>query len=189
MAVTYIMKITASDLSVSGAEGNRVMSTGTGSDTNFVVGGAGFDPPATEQHYFITLDTPLPNNDDFEDGNTTVEVEVDVSNMNIDCRAKVHRLNSSGVSQEAGAFASDQDLGVSRTFTCAVPAGGWTAGACSDRFAVEVEFESAAGMNQSVTIAVGATTNEVDNANLTENVAACAVGGVKGIPINVSAMI
>jgi len=188
--VNYIQKVTASDVSPF-ADGNRVMSVGTGTDTNFSTGNIA-NGGGTVQHGFITL-AAFPNNDNWEEGNTTVEIEVDTGDGNIDLNCRMVRIDAAGNIEESGAFAGNQAMDVSRTYSCASPATWGASGdalVCSDRLAVELLFtNNAAHGNHAVVVGLGTAANEVITVIL-EDSAGCVAVAALPFPaiVNSSAM-
>jgi hypothetical protein len=161
MAVTYIEKITASDLTLGGTA-TREMSAGTGTDTNFNVAPA--NGGGTETHFFVTPPSK-PNNDQWEtddDDTWFCEVEVDTGDAEIDCQVRVGRCDSGGTILQTGAFTAAQDMSVTRSFSPAKPTT-WTGGeeACGNRLFMELLFtNNASHGSHSVDIGVGTAANE-----------------------------
>jgi len=175
--VTWVELVTASDLSPF-ADGNYILSPNTGTDTIITV-----DPASgggTQTHGWIT-DADDPNNDAWESGSYTVEIEVVTGDSLITAQVRLVRLDSAGNVEETGAFTATQTMAATRSFSPAIPGGGWGSGgdaqACSDRFAVEVLFtnDNAHG-NQSVEIGVGTAANEVITP-ITRDTGNCSGGG------------
>ncbi|MHA2401568.1 MAG: hypothetical protein ACXADH_01135 [Candidatus Kariarchaeaceae archaeon] len=160
--VTWVQIATASDLSPF-ADGNRVASPNTGTDTSYNVAPA--NGGGTETHGHIT-DADDPNNNAWESGTYTIEIEIDTGDAEINAQVRLVRLDAAGNVEETGAFTATQALDVSRTFTPAIPGGGWGSGgdpqACDDRFAIEILYtNNAAHGAHSVDVGLGTTANEI----------------------------
>jgi len=172
---TYIQKIDASDLSLGGAA-TRVLSAGTGTDTNFVSSPANGGGTLT---YFFVTDAGTPNSDSWESGGShTVEIEIDVGNASYTGQVRVGRCNSGGTILQQGSFTATQAMDVSRTFSPTAPT--WTGAQedCGNRYFIEflVTNNNAHGSN-SITVGVGTTANEVVT-DITEDAGTCSAGFV-----------
>ena len=169
---TYIQKVDASDLSLSGGTATRDLTTGTGTDTNFTANPA--NGGGTETHFFVTI-AGVPNSDAWESGGTqTVEVEVDSGDGDIDCDVRIGRCDSSGTILQVGSFVGVQDMSATRSYSPVAPT--WTGGeeACGNRYFAELLFtNNAAHGNHSVDVGVGTTANEVVT-DITETAGTCA---------------
>ena len=128
-----------------------------------------------------------PNNDSWEDGGTwTVEITITTANMNIRGKCRCVKLDSSGnILGVKGAFTAFQTCqGSSKTFSPVAPT--WTGTeACSNRMAIEWEWENIdTMMSQSATIATGTTTEEVIT-DITQDTGSCLVIGndLKMVPM------
>jgi hypothetical protein len=178
---TYIEKITASDLSLSGGDATRVLSTGSGTDTSFSVAPA--NGGGTETHFWVTA-SGVPNSDQWEaDGSQVVEIEVDEGNTEINCQVRVGRCGASASILQTGSFTSTQVMSVSRVFNAVAPS--WSSGeeACGNRYFVECLFtNNASHGTHSVGIGVGTGANEVVS-DIIEDAGACA-----GAQVSVSAI-
>jgi len=157
---TYIEKIDASDLTLSGGTATRDLTTGTGTDTSFntaPVNGGG-----TETHFFLTI-AGVPNSDAWEDGGTqTFEVEIITGDPDITGDTRVGRCDSSGTILQVGSFVGTQVMDVSRTFSPVAPT--WTNGEedCGNRYFIELLVtNNATHGNHSCDIGLGTTANEV----------------------------
>lgn len=171
---TYIYKVTSSDLAPSWPNTSAfdiVLSTGTGTDTNINVS---LDASEIKSAGCITP-SGVPNNDAWNDGGTqTVALNLDTMNMNIRARCRVVMLNSTGTIIESGSFTAYQTCQANRVFSPDAPT--WSTGpeACSNRYAIEWEFEETSGMSTEVIdIAVGATGDDVVS-DIDENTDNCA---------------
>ena len=171
---TYIQKDTASDISPSWPNATQFdvdMSAGTGG-----TGGNNISLNASEikSASFITV-ANKPNSDAFEDGGTqTVEVSPSSAAMTIRIRCRMARLSSTGVILGVkGAFTGFQIVTAGdMTFSPVSPT--WTGTElCSDRLAVEWEFENTdTMMSASVILESGDVTEEVIT-DITENGGTC----------------
>jgi len=155
---TYIQKTTAAHVSPF-ADGNRVLSTGTGTDTFFNVAPA--NGGGTETHGFITP-AEIPNSFAWANGGTqTFEIEVDTADSDLDAQVRIVRLDSTGTVLQSGAFTGAQDMGVTRSFSPVAPT--WTAGEhnCNNLIAFEILFtNNAAHGNHEIDVGLGTTANE-----------------------------
>jgi len=163
--VTWIERDSNSDLSPtwnSTTIFDKDMIAGTGGGSSFSV----TVPSLTQRSGgFITI-SGIPNNDAMPDGGTqTVELEiVSGGGMNLTARCRIVRLDSAGNVEESGAFTGTQTTQSSRVFSPVSPTwgSGGDAEACSDRVAIEFEFDNVdTMMNITVEIGTGATENEV----------------------------
>ncbi len=158
MAVTLVLKSAASDLT-GGADFTRVLSQGTETSSTVSTSTAS---NATEDDYGFSA-AGVPNSASWPAGNITVELEVTTAHANIQLSCCVSRVNSAGVVQESGAFTAEQSAGTTgvKTFTCAPPAGGWTAGSASDRLRVTYRRRNTASGARTVAFRTGTTDCEV----------------------------
>jgi len=125
---------------------------------------------------FITL-AGVPNNNDFENGGTiTIRLDVSMGDPDFRGRCRCVRLDSSGnILGVKGAFTGLQVIDQDRTFTPVSPT--WTGvESCSDRFAIEWEFENLDSMAHALKLNVRVTTADIVT-DISEDVGAC-VGGV-----------
>lgn len=165
--VTYIMKITDSDITPIPRAASKVMSTGTGTDTSFNVAIA----KQVYQYIYFFTEPNVPSNDDWEDAGTqTVEIEMDTGDVNILGEVSIARYNSSGVLQDSGAYTAQQTLDVSRTFSPVAPT--WGTCACGDRIAIVLRIYNDSHQDRNVDFGVGTTANEVIT-DITEDSAGC----------------
>jgi hypothetical protein len=171
---TYIEKVDASDLTLSGGDATLDLTTGTGTDTAVTA-----DPASGggTQTYFWVAVAGVPNSDDWEDGGTqTVEIEIDSGNGSFTGDVRVGRCDSSGTIIQVGSFIGTQALDVTRSFSPLAPT--WEAEEdCGNRYFIEllVTNNNAHG-NQSIDIGVGTAANEVVT-DITENAGTCTVAG------------
>jgi hypothetical protein len=169
--VTYEQSNTASDLSPSWANTtlfDNQMSTAEATTTLVISVPAG----TTRSASFITP-SGVPNSDDWEDaGSWTVEFDVASGDMDVTCRVRVVRLNSTGTILESGTYTSTQTFQASRTFTPSAPT--WSSSeACGNRIAIELELVETGGHSAgAVTLNVGVTTSEVI-ADITHDAGTC----------------
>lgn len=167
---TYIEKVDASDLSLSGGTATRDLTPGTGSDTAVTIGPS--SGGGQETHFWVT-EAGKPNSDDWEDGGTqTVEIEIDSGDSSFTGDVRVGRCDSSGTIIQVGSFVGTQALDVSRTFSPVAPT--WEAEeACGNRYFIEllVTNNNAHG-NQSISVGVGTAANEVVS-DITEDNGTC----------------
>jgi hypothetical protein len=134
----------------------------------------------TKSGSYIT-DAGLPNSDAWETtGSWTVKMETGTGghNMNIRGRVRCVRLNSSGSILQSGTFTSYQTFGNSATIYTFTPGNvAWTAGEedCTNRLAIETEYNNTDTMNQSVTINHYLFSVATVATNITENNGTCTV--------------
>ena len=129
---------------------------------------------ATEESYSQTVSKP--NNDNaWETGTHTVEVNVTGASMNLMLSMRVERVNSSCVVQATGTATGEQALtGGIKTFTLTAPI--WGTSACSDELRYVYIFRNTdTMMSLTVTIATGTTDTE-HTSPITEDAGTC-VGG------------
>jgi len=187
---TYIQKTTNSDLSPF-AEFNKVLSSGTGTDTGITIA---LTAAQVTTGGFITP-SGTPNSELWESGGTwTVEVEIDVGNNKILARARCVRLDSAGTVLQTGTYTAQDSLVATTSFSPVAPSWTRTEEDVDNRLAVEIEFTCDSNMDQSATIGVGTTANEIIT-NITEDQSWTATSGtttlftnglVAGIPISTS---
>ena len=167
---TYIEKTDASDLTLSGGDATRDLTTGTGTDTAVTIGPA--SGGGQETHFWVTV-AGVPNSDVWEDGGTqTVEIEIDSGDSSFTGDVRVGRCDSSGTIIQVGSFVGTQALDVTRSFSPVAPT--WEAEeACSNRYFIEllVTNNNAHG-NQSISVGVGTAANEVVS-TISEDAGAC----------------
>jgi hypothetical protein len=169
--VTYEQSDEASDLSPSWANttlfDNQMSTSELTSEVNFSV------PAGTTRSASFITPSGVPNSDDWEDaGSWTVEFDVSAGDMDVTCRVRVVRLNSTGTILESGTYTSTQTFQASRTFTPSAPT--WSSSeACGNRIAIELELVETGGHSAgAVTLNVGVTTSEVI-ADITHDAGTC----------------
>lgn len=170
---TYIQKTDNSDVSPF-TEFNKVLSSGTGTDTGVTVSVGAL---ASSDGGWITP-SGTPNSDSWESGGTqTVEIELDSGNMSVDGQVRIVRVNSSGTILQSGSYTANQTLfGGPLTFSPVSPT--WTGGEedCTNRLAIQMNFTNTDDMMaQAVTVGLGTTSNEVVT-DITENNGTCSTG-------------
>lgn len=132
---------------------------------------------ATRSASWITI-ANKPNTDAAEDGGTqTVEVDLNMGDVDITGRCRIVRVDTNGNIEESGAFTGTQVMTAgTKTFSPVSPTWG-TAGdaeACSDRFAIEFEFVNAEAMNNSMKFDIRITDAEIIT-DITEDGGTCGV--------------
>ena len=165
---TYIQKNINSDLTPF-PDLNKEMSVGSGIDTSIAI--SGINTSTSRTLGFITP-SGVPNSNSWEDSGTwTVEIQTDIGNAQVDAQLRCVRLDTSGNILQSGILTATQSLQQSRIFTPAVPI--WNDGeeSLSNRLAIAIFLTSMQVMDQSVSIGVGTTDNEVIT-NITENMTA-----------------
>lgn len=167
LVTTYVQKDIASDIDLGGVF-NLEISEGIGVDGSVVVttrpvGGAVLG-------HFISV-AGVPNSDDWENGGTwTVEIEVDVGNMDMTLAIAVARftLGPPASIPQTGVFTAFQNLQMSRTFNPVAPVWSLDPDDCEFRLGLTLAFASVL-LLQSVTIGLGTIANEV-TADITEDI-------------------
>lgn len=159
---TYIEKTTVSDLapnwSANPTTFDRLISAGLGPDINIDISLAGDE---TQDGSWITPDN-IPNSVSWEDGGTqTVEIEMDVSNMQITARCRIVRLSPTGTILQGGVFTNSQNLQTDRIFSPVSPT--WTDSEedRSNRLAIHFEFFNTKSSSNSCSIGVATVANEI----------------------------
>ncbi len=153
---TYILKIANSDCAFA-EEFNKEISSGTESADSISINvardgtdaGRGYTP------------TGVPNNNDWETGDITVEVNVTTADMNMDLSVQVGRINSTCLIQQSTAFTAPQTLGSTGVFTFTFSSINWSAGSTGDRLRVVYRFTTAAHGGADVVIETGTTDTEI----------------------------
>lgn len=135
------------------------MSVGSGVDTAFLVSGVTLADSQTLG--FITT-SGVPNSNAWEsNGIWTVELMPQIGNSKIRAQVRCVRLDQSGVILQSGIFTSTQIMNMGRIFTPISPAWNENDEDVNNRLAVEVLFTTLQVMEQSITVRVGTTDNEV----------------------------
>lgn len=166
---TYILKSNTSDIT-DGATFSRELSGGTEAAGSITVE---LSAGASETNIGVTREV-IPNNDDWDTGDVTVEVNVTTSNADFQISFRVHRINSAGSIQESSTVSTTYGMGSTGVISHTFSSLGWTAGNCSDRLRIDYIFENTAGHGGSsaVDIETGTTDAEVITA-ITENGGSC----------------
>lgn len=163
---TYIQKIDDSDLSVF-AEFNKVLSSGTGSDSGITINLSGSEEVTGG---FITP-SGVPNSNQWESSGTwTVEIEVDSGPaMGVGGSVRIVRLDSLGNILQAGSYTAGQGLNIDRIFNPVAPVWNEEDEDPDNRIAIEFRVTNNTASPQTVIIGVGTTNNEVIT-DITEDV-------------------
>jgi len=155
---TYIQKIINSDLTPF-ADINKEMSVGSGVDT--LIAFSGITTSTPKSFGFITI-SGVPNSTAWENGGTwTVEIQADISNAQINAQIRCIRLDTSGNILQSGVFTAIQSLQVDRIFNPVVPTWNGAEENVDNRLAVEILLTTVQSMDQSISIGLGTTDNEV----------------------------
>jgi len=156
----YLVKSTASDLTVLGGDFQRVLSAGTQTPGSVVWTVSG---SATEFAYLATP-AAVPNLRRWPTGAWRVLVNVTSGNANIYLACRIKRVTAAGTVQEtepAASYATTEEVQATaglKTFAF----GGleWTEGLTTDRLVVELRARNADAGNQSITIETGTASTE-----------------------------
>ena len=168
---TYIQKIIDSDLTPF-ADFNKEMSVGSGVDTSIVVSGLMI---AESQYLGFITPSGTPNSNSWEAyGYWTVEIQVDVGNVLVSARVACAKIGPSGNILQLGNYTPGKTLNVSKTFMPNVPIWDDSEESLENRLGIVVALKSNFVPNQSVTIGLGTTANEVIT-NVAENIDASGI--------------
>lgn len=124
---------------------NSKSSLSAGTVTRVDVGSAIGGFAGTKTAVYIT-GAGVPGQTPFSPGVHSVEIELlnctpNGTDVNFKVSAAVARFNSSNVLQQRGVSTATQTVGDGvKAFTCAEPAGGWTAGSTGDRLGLLIDF-------------------------------------------------
>lgn len=161
MAVTYVLRNTASDLSVSGATFNYKLLTATAASADVTTAAQAAD---TTVSGYAWTDPAEPGANGTSTGSFTVEVNVITAQTDVSIVVAVARVNSAGTVQGTPVAAASQassPAGI-KTFSFTNPAlGTWAAG---DRLRVEYRFVRAAGGHGNVSVVVRSNTTDAEAA-------------------------
>jgi hypothetical protein len=145
-----------SDLSGGADFDNQITSIDDGNTLAVTIAGQ-----STESSFGYT-NAGTPNNADWENGNWTVEVDVQTANMNITVEPRIDRVSSTGsFLEDSDATVSPQSMGTTGIRTFIFLGATWDAGNASDRIRVEYVFVNSQHGEQSVTMNVDTTNSEV----------------------------
>lgn len=165
---TYILKIGNSDLS-GGSDFDKELSSGTESANSVTARTAG---GSTETSYAYTV-ANVPNNNDWNTGTITVEVNITTANSNVELSMSASRLDSAGSVQETSSATAEQNCGSTGVLNFTIPSTNWSAGACGDRLRINYIFRETAGMSPQDVIIETGTTNTEHVTVIDEDVGAC----------------
>ena len=193
---TYIQKEDAS-VHTPFADGNRIISPGTGADSFFPV--TPTPSGGTETHGFMTIGripNRLPNSSLWESGGTqTFQLNLDFTDALITVSCRVVRLDSNGIVLQSGSFTSPIACSTNRTLSPVSPVL-WTSieEACSNLLAFELLFtNNNSEEGHGVVVAVGESGDDVvtditeDNNGCTNPVSG-AISGTSSFSADIAAL-
>ncbi len=153
---TYIIKTADSDCDIQVAF-NKVMSSGTESANSVSVTA----PQGSNHHGQFVTPSGVPNNDDWETGVVTVEINVTTADMNMEMQLQVRRVQSGCIIEETKGFTANQTLGSTGIFTYTTASHNWAPGAVGDRIVIRLRFTTGAHGGATIVFETGTTDAEI----------------------------